>query len=225
MTFHYDEVVPWGRSFDEYRQMFQLTDEDLGRRILGCGDGPASFNCAMAARGHEVISYDPLYRLSTPEIRQRIAATFADVIAQTRQNDDKFVWDTIPTVDALGQVRMAAMDEFLADYERGKQAGRYVAGELPALPFADQEFGLALSSHFLFLYSDQLTLEFHLRAICEMVRVAQEVRIFPLLDVNANPSPHVAPVCRLLTARGKSVRVETVSYEFQKGGNRMLQIH
>jgi hypothetical protein len=35
------EVIPWGRSFEEYRRMFALTDEDLAGRILGCGNGPA----------------------------------------------------------------------------------------------------------------------------------------------------------------------------------------
>ena len=42
--FTLDQVVPWGRSFDEYRAMFAMTDMDLTGRILGCGDGPASFN-------------------------------------------------------------------------------------------------------------------------------------------------------------------------------------
>jgi hypothetical protein len=44
MAFTLDQVVPWGRSFDEYRRMFALSDDDLGLRILGCADGPASFN-------------------------------------------------------------------------------------------------------------------------------------------------------------------------------------
>jgi hypothetical protein len=39
--FTLDQVVPWGRSFDEYQRMFALTGADLGL-ILGCGDGPAA---------------------------------------------------------------------------------------------------------------------------------------------------------------------------------------
>ena len=35
MPFTLDHVVPWGRSFDEYRRMFALTDDDLNTRILG----------------------------------------------------------------------------------------------------------------------------------------------------------------------------------------------
>jgi hypothetical protein len=44
MTFTLDEVVPWGRSFDEYAAMFALEARELSRRILGCADGSASFN-------------------------------------------------------------------------------------------------------------------------------------------------------------------------------------
>ena len=34
------EVIPWGRSFDEYRRMFALTDGDLAGHLLGCGPRP-----------------------------------------------------------------------------------------------------------------------------------------------------------------------------------------
>ena len=50
MAFKLDQIVPWGRSFDEYVRMFGLTDLDLGKTILGCGDGPASFNATMRSR-------------------------------------------------------------------------------------------------------------------------------------------------------------------------------
>lgn len=39
-----DSVVPWGRSYEEYVRMFSLSEEDIRKLILGCGDGPASFN-------------------------------------------------------------------------------------------------------------------------------------------------------------------------------------
>src|SRR5260370_30292561 len=45
------EVVPWGRSLDEYRAMFALSEGDLQGRLLGCGDGPASFNAELTALG------------------------------------------------------------------------------------------------------------------------------------------------------------------------------
>jgi hypothetical protein len=66
--FTLDQVVPWGRSYEEYRQMFALTDGDLGLRVLGCADGPASFNAEATSRGHLVVSADPLYRFSVNDI-------------------------------------------------------------------------------------------------------------------------------------------------------------
>jgi hypothetical protein len=54
--FTLDQVVPWGRSFAEYRRMFALTDAELGLRIIGCGDGPASFNAEATRRGTAVVS-------------------------------------------------------------------------------------------------------------------------------------------------------------------------
>jgi hypothetical protein len=59
--FTLDQVVPWGRSFEEYRRMFALSDAELHLRILGCADGPASFNAESTRRGTAVISIDPLY--------------------------------------------------------------------------------------------------------------------------------------------------------------------
>jgi ubiquinone/menaquinone biosynthesis C-methylase UbiE len=116
------------------------------------------------------------------------------------------------------------MNRFLADYDDGKPAGRYVIGELPDLPFESDSFDLALCSHFLFLYSDNLPLEFHQRAIEEMCRVAHEARIFPMLNYNAQPSPYVEPLLMGLANAGYNTSVEKVPYEFQRGGNQMLRV-
>ena len=59
-----DSIVPWGRSFEEYVTMFGLTNTDLTKRILGCGDGPAGFNSELTARGGTVVSLDPIYAFS-----------------------------------------------------------------------------------------------------------------------------------------------------------------
>jgi hypothetical protein len=149
--FTLDEVVPWGRSFDEYRRMFALTDEDLRLKMIGCGDGPASFNAEATRRGAHVVSCDPIYRYNTDQLRQRIAATHDTILEQARLNSEDFVWTTIRSVDELGQVRMTAMNDFLRDYPSGLADRRYIDAELPNLPFADASFDLALSSHFLFL--------------------------------------------------------------------------
>jgi SAM-dependent methyltransferase len=222
--FDLQQVVPWGRSFDEYRRMFALSDTDLGGRILGCGDGPASFNAEAARRGARVISADPLYQWDGAQIEARIEATYEVVVAQTQQNAAAFVWDSIASVDDLGRVRLAAMREFLQDYPGGKTEGRYVAAVLPELPFADGSFDLAVCSHLLFLYSSQLDRAVHEASAAELCRVAREVRIFPLLALDGTRSVHVDPVVALLRGIGRSVSIETVDYEFQRGGNQMMRI-
>jgi hypothetical protein len=222
--FTLDQVVPWGRSFDEYRRMFALTEAELRLRIVGCGDGPASFNAEATRRGARVISCDPIYRWETAEIRDRIAATYDQILDQTRLNAEEFIWDSIRSVEELGHVRMAAMQGFLDDYGPGKIQGRYVDAELPSLPFSDGSFDLALCSHFLFLYSSQLGAAFHRSAIQEMCRVASEVRIFPLLALGGRRSPYVDDNVDDFRHSGYDVSIENVPYEFQRGGNQMMRI-
>jgi hypothetical protein len=222
--FTLDQVVPWGRSFDEYRRMFDLSPTDLERRVLGCADGPASFNVEATQCGAKVVSVDPLYRFNTDQIRERIQAASTQILEQMRLVQDEFVWDTIRSVDELGTIRMNAMTTFLGDLEAGKTQGRYVDAELPVLPFPDASFDLALCSHFLFLYSEQLTAEFHKSAVDELCRVAREIRIFPLLGLGGDPSPHIQAVMDHLRHRGLNAKIEAVPYEFRRGGNQMMRI-
>ena len=102
MSFMLKNVVPWGRSFDEYVAMFALTDNDLRMRICGCGDGPASFNALLTQQGGQIISVDPLYRFSAEKIRRHIKQTYATVMEQTRNNQHEFTWTSIKSVDELG---------------------------------------------------------------------------------------------------------------------------
>jgi hypothetical protein len=204
--------------------MFHLTDGDLRRSILGCADGPASFNAQMSRQGNRVVSCDPLYQLTTDQIGQRIDATYEEVIGQTRLNQEKFVWELITSPDELGRLRFEAMRDFLDDYEQGKQDRRHIAAQLLDLPFAPLSFDIALCSHFLFFYSDSLSLAFHQQALDELCRVAHEVRVFPILTYNAEPCPLVIPIVDQLKRMGRIVSIEKVSYEFQRGGNMMMQI-
>lgn len=228
MNMKLDDIIPWGRSFEEYRRMFALTGDDLAGTVLGCGDGPASFNAEATACGHRIVSCDPIYAFSGAEIERRVAECYDTVISQVRQKPDGFVWTHFRDPDYLGECRLAAMRRFLADFEKGKQKSRYVVASLPKLPFADGRFTLAVVSHFLFLYSERLGFDFHIAAFEELLRVAGEVRVFPLLGLDRKWSPHVEPVSDHLRRIGVEVEVVAVDYEFQKAddhaGNRMMRV-
>ena len=224
MPFSIDHVVPWGRTLDEYEAMFSLSSQDRTGHILGCADGPASFNAEMTAQGCRVVSVDPLYAFTPEAIAQRGHEAFDLMLDQARLNRQDFVWDRIGSPEALGQLRMKAQHLFLEDFPCGKAEGRYIDASLPDLPFSDGTFDLALCSHFLFLYSQQFDLEFHVLAMQEMLRVAREVRIFPLLQLGGAPSPHVQGVVAACRAAGMCAELVSVDYEFMRDGNQMLRV-
>ncbi len=224
MTVTYDSVKPWGRLFSEYVEMFSLTDADLAGRILGCADGPASFNTEAAEKGYQVVSVDPIYGMTPVEIEQRVDATWQEILEQVSSNLHQFVWTHFRTPQQLGQSRLGAMRRFTADLEQGKAEGRYIEASLPVLPFDDASFDLALCSHFLFLYSDHFSTDFHIESVKEMCRVAGEVRIYPLLDLTSQESVHVVPVIDTLSAIGWTAERVPVGYEFQRGATHMLRI-
>ena len=142
-----ENVVPWGRTLAEYRSMFSLSETDLDAKILGCGDGPASFNAEMTELGHSVVSIDPVYQFSAEQIEQRVRATYEPVISQVKQNSSNYVWKNFQDADELGRARLNAMDKFLLDYESGKVAGRYLYQSMPNLKFVDRQFELCVCSH------------------------------------------------------------------------------
>lgn len=216
-------ALPWGRNLDEYRRMFALSDADLRGRILGCSDGPASFNAELTAEGGSVVSVDPLYALRPADIEGRVEAAREVIMRDTYASLDDYKWDAVPSPEALEARRLKAVRDFLWDYEKGGQS-RYVCGGLPQLPFANGSFDLALCSHFLFLYSEQFDLAFHRAALDELLRVAAEVRVFPVLDLTSRRSAHLEPILGHLRASGRSATVERVDYEFQIGAFEMLRV-
>ena len=224
MSFKLENVVPWGRNSDEYIRMFDLKKKELQFNILSCADGPASFNSEMTKRGKKVISCDPIYEFTAEQLETQIENTYDKVMKETYNNQNNFVWDIIKSPEKLGEVRLKAMKKFLSDFKTGKLQGRYLAASLPFLPLKDKEFDLAICSHFLFLYTEQLSFDFHLASIMEMCRVAKEVRIFPLLDLDLNKSSHIPTICSELYKAGLNVEINKVPYEFQRGGNEMMKV-
>jgi hypothetical protein len=217
-------IVPWGRSLKEYKEIFSLTENDFLKSILGCGDGPASFNAELSAQGGKIVSIDPTYCFSTEQLKNRIEEVYDEIIPQIQINKNKYHWGSISSVEALGKIRLSAMEKFLNDYESGCKQGRYLEGALPNLDLKDGQFELALCSHYLFLYSEQISLEEHLKSITELCRVANEVRIYPLIALNGKISPHLKDVINHFNSESKKTLLVDVNYQFQKGATQMLVV-
>ena len=58
----------------------------------------------------------------------------------------------------------------------------------------------------------------------EILRVAREVRVFPLLDLDLRRSAHLDPVMAELRSADFHPEVVNVLYVFQKGGGQMLRV-
>ena len=223
MAFKLDSVVPWGRNMEEYKLMFCLNDSDMSKKIAGFGDGPACFNCEMTERNGDVTSFDVIYQFSKSEIERRIEEVRVTVMQQMRENMDNYVWKNIKSLDELENVRMSAMRKFLSDYEKGRAQGRYIFHELPnRLPYGENCFDIGLSSHFLLMYTS-LGYDFHIASMTEMLRVCREIRIFPIVDLDANKTEMIKSVIEYFQ-RDYEVGIVTTEYEFQKGDNKLLII-
>lgn len=217
-----ENVVPWGRSFREYEKMFCLDTEDLCKSILGCADGPASFNAELTRVGGKCVSVDPIYQFSREEIDRRVKEAYSRVLAEVIHHQDRYLWRDISDPQELGRVRMLAMQAFLQDYDCGIAEGRYIGASLPFLPFEPGQFQLALCSHYLFLCSAQVDEVQHLKAVNELCRVAEEVRIYPLVTLAGELSAHVEAVMRTLGTYGIDVQLQAVPYRFQEGAHQMM---
>ena len=224
MVMKLEKVVPFGRSLNEYTKMFDLSPSDLQQRILGVGDGSASFNAEGTKAGVNITSVDPIYQFDGAEIKQRFDEVVDNIIDQVIATPNNWVWQYHSSPQALKKSRIKSLELFLQDYSQGKQDKRYLNQELPHLDFADQSFDLALCSHFLFLYSEHCDHNFHIASIKEMLRVSQEVRIFPLLTLMQETSPYLDFIMTEFSNWGYSVMIKTVPYELQPDGNKMLVI-
>lgn len=223
MAFQLSSVVPWGRNMVEYQRMFRLDEKDMSKKIAGFGDGPACFNCEATKTGSHVISFDPIYQFSKEQIQERIEEVRVTVMQQMKENQDNYVWTQIKNLDELERIRMSAMQKFLADYEQGRKEGRYVFHELPGrLQYESDCFDIGLSSHFLLMYTS-LGYDFHIQAITEMLRVCKEIRIFPIVDLDANKTDLTQRVMDYFR-KNYSVEIIATDYEFQKGDNKLLVI-
>ncbi len=225
MAATFDRVFLWGRPFWEYLQMFNLSKEDLEKRILDCAGGPASFNDDLSRLGGKVVSIDPAYRMPPDEIKTHINIAHEVVRRLLIEKREFYSMDFYGnSVDEYCQVHLASMDDFLSDFPVGKSEGRYMEGALPELPFKDKEFDLAICGNLLFLYRDVLSIEFHIQAIEELCRVSKEVRIFPLTKPAVCETDDLETVMKELNNRGYCTERVGIAYEFRKYSKEMLRV-
>lgn len=92
------------------------------------------------------------------------------------------------------------------------------------LPFPDFTFDMALCPHAFFVAMDSHDVEFHLKIIMELSRVAKEVRIAPLTNANGEPSIQLGPILLGLQQHDYGVEVRDVKASSEPHGHPMLRV-
>lgn len=225
MQYSYSKDKIWflGRSYQEYLSMFSLDPDNLkGRKVLDCAAGASSFSSWACKNGCNSTATDILYGQDVEYLRELFINDFSTLLKVHSGLDHQVDWGFFPDSEEMIKDRVETYNDFITDYEKFQE--RYVAGRLPNLPFADNQFNLVLSSHFLFLYDDRLDYQFHWSSIQEMIRIAEEVRIYPIVSLRGEGER--SPLVELIsTDKNLEVEIVDVDYRFRKGGHEMMIIY
>lgn len=212
-----------GRPYSAYLDMFDLEEPALCERILDCPGGFSNFNATATRLGKTVVAVDPIYALPLSQLKVHAEKSMQFLIDKVVQKE--WFGDLSPQRIAFVLEKLgAAKDDFFRDFPKGWAEGRYIAASLPNLPFADNTFDLALSGYFLFLYEASLSFEFHLQSLEELLRVAKEVRVFPLTRMDDTPSSFLSRLEKHFSANGYIWRLMPTRRPFRKGGATFLSI-
>lgn len=182
-----DGVAHTCRSYREYMDMFGLEENDLdGGPVLDVAGGASGFTAELAARGMPAVAADPFYAGLPEEILEKARTEIGVSAAKLEAAASSYDWSYYGSPERHRGMREASLAKFAEDFMRPDAPTRYAAASLPSLPFADNAFGLAVCSHFLFLYADSFGEKFHSDALRELLRVVRpggEVRVYPLVTL------------------------------------------
>jgi len=216
------------RGFEEYLLMFNLKEKELPKgRVLDVAAGGSSFTAEARSRGYDAYAADPRYSRNAEEW---IAEAAGEIIASTAKLEklrDQFNWDYYGSPEMHHKGRAASLERFKQHARSAEGAACYQEGKLPNLPYEDNSFSLVLCSHFLFLYSEQFGLNFHIESVAELMRVTKpggEIRIYPLIGLNWEPYAELEQLLSAVHDRGGRTSLQPSNLPFIPGSTHYLQI-
>ena len=219
-----DKVVLLGRTFEEYVRYFALDPEALrGRPVLDVAAGVSSFCAEANAQGIHATAFDLIYDISPDEIQSRCEPDL-DQVTRNIALAKTYKWDFYQSPEGMRRYRERAYQAFLADY-RTQRGTRYVAGNLPKLPFADGQFDVTLTSYLLFVYEHRFNYEFHKRSVLEIMRVTKdEARCYPIVTFEARRSSYIDQLQSDPDLKHLTFEQVPTDFEFLIGSNSFLRI-
>lgn len=214
----------WSHNLKDYEVLFALTEVDKKSKILDCAAGAGCFTAQLREQGGQVIACDPLYREPLGVIEKRVEAMRRGLLERIGLQMEKEPVDPSFLLWELEKEQKKNAAIFLKDYEHGIQREYYQPYGLLDLPFKYHEFDLALCANFLFDGGCLTSSMAHLEAVKALLRVAKEVRIFPLVDEKGEFSKDLGEVMSVLQKENCGMEICETHYTVQKKPNALLRV-
>ena len=219
-----ERIVFIGRTFEEYMDMFALSIKELeGKKILDCPAGACSFTAVGNKLGLHITACDIAYDHPVEDLESKGLQDIEHAMQSMEKAKNNYIWRYFDDIEKLKKHRVHALKDCTSHMRESSK--HYIPVTLPFLPFKDKEFDMLLSAHFLFMYADRLDEQFHIQTLNELLRVTkEEIRIFPLVDLEGNRYPYLERLIAYLLDKGYVVEEVNVPYEFMKNANAMLKV-
>ena len=142
--FQLDRVAFYGRTLSEYLKMFHIDDIHhlkTYNRILDCPSGASSFVAeANNKYGVKTVGCDPLFDKDSRILQKQGEEDIEYVVKRVSLAPNLYNWNFYSSIEELRNYRKLALDQFISDYNLGRDRKRYIKAELPKLPFDDKSF-------------------------------------------------------------------------------------
>lgn len=214
------------RSFQEYVDMFQLSNPLFTPGpILDVAAGASSFTAEANRNGYHAIAVDPLYRLDPQIIHTHGQREIEESTAKLTGLKDFYDWSYYGSLEAHQRNRERSLQVFVRDYSANPS--RYIDATVPDTGLEGNRYALILCSHFLFLYADQFDVEFHIRAIRELIRLCRpggEIRLYPLSTLKRERYPHMTTLLDAIRSDGVTADITPTPFRFLQSADAYLRI-
>ncbi len=222
MTKH--EAIPcWIHGLEEYEQMFDLQADDYRKILFDFPGSISSFNADVYQQAHRIVSGDTIYSMDFPAMQAYVEQLLQSNYAYLKQHAQAVLRHGVADIESIFKIVQDNSERFLTDYVTGKKQARYQAVFMPHLPYKNHEFQLALCCDYVFNHHKQNDCTPQ-EVVFELCRIAEEVRIFPVLTERGEPSTWLGPLMLELQQRHYGIEVRHVAFKNVKGNNAMLRI-
>ena len=203
-------------SLKDFQAIFDLSTEDLNKKILVYGAGasppmPATSSWTWV---------DPFYQLSLVEMNQQIDAKYQTLQRVFQQQPAEYSWSYFKSAGAALAAFKNQTAQFLTQFKQHPK--QYFSYALPKLPFLDRSFDLILSLDAFFI--PQHDLPTCLNSLSEFKRIAHEIRIFPLVDKTHPLFPVLGQLILNLQQQGFGIEIKQSPFTLRLPADALLKI-